>query len=275
MKRAYIEITNVCNLSCQFCRKNRRPARFLSYDEFSYILTQLKPYTNRIFLHVQGEPLMHPELDRFLDLCDRDGWQVSLVTNGTFLSGWPSLLSHQSLYKVSFSLQSVEYQNPAILDSYLKQIFSFCKAASAGKQPYCEIRFWRADQMDLPATSYALRTIREEFHVEQFSSETTALIPYVRLAFDHSFTWPKETETEKGTRGTCLGGRNQIAVLSDGTVVPCCLDADGVIRLGNLFEQPLSEILQSKRFTELVTGFRRHFLSESFCRKCTFRNQFD
>ena len=124
IKRVYIEITNVCNLSCSFCKKNSRPSRFLSIEEFLYIIQQVKPVTDYIYLHVQGEPLLHPQLEDIFLLCDRVGMHVQLVTNGTFLSRYPYLYNHPSLRKISFSLQSVEYQHSADIKEYMNRTSS-------------------------------------------------------------------------------------------------------------------------------------------------------
>ena len=82
-KKAYLEITNVCNLSCSFCPKTKRPPRFVSVEEFSRLLCQVQPFTDYVYLHLMGEPLLHPELGELLSLCDSHHLKVSLTTNGT------------------------------------------------------------------------------------------------------------------------------------------------------------------------------------------------
>ena len=78
---------------------------------------------------------------------------------------------------------------------------------------------------------------------------------------------------ETGTR-FCLGLREQIAVLCDGTAVPCCLDHEGDVPLGNLLEQSLEEILAGPRARELVRGFSEGRPSEELCRRCGFAPRF-
>ena len=84
-KRVYIEITNVCNLSCSFCLPHHRESRFMSFEEFDFILKQIKPFTNYIYLHVKGEPLLHPDVDKFIEHAHNLGFYINLTTNATLL----------------------------------------------------------------------------------------------------------------------------------------------------------------------------------------------
>ncbi len=275
IKRVYIEITNVCNLSCSFCKKNSRPSRFLSIEEFLYIIQQVKPVTDYIYLHVQGEPLLHPQLEDIFLLCDRMGMHVQLVTNGTFLYRYPNLYNHPSLRKISFSLQSVEYQHSADIKEYMNTILQFCRNSSKKSDVICEMRFWREDQDQLPVTSSCMSMIRQSYPLEQTNRKNNwKIMDRVYLDTANSFQWPDINNSENHTRGRCLGGLTQIAILSDGTVTPCCLDADGDIPLGNIFHASLNDILQSERYKALTTGFQEDRLVEPLCQKCTYRMRF-
>jgi radical SAM protein with 4Fe4S-binding SPASM domain len=72
----------------------------------------------------------------------------------------------------------------------------------------------------------------------------------------------------------CRGLRDHLAILVDGTVVPCCLDADGQVALGNIFRQPLVAILASPRALRLREGFGHQWLVEPLCRRCAYRQRF-
>ena len=91
-KKAYLEITNVCNLSCAFCPKTSREPRFVSVEEFAALIEQVPPLTDYVYLHLMGEPLLHPQLGQILALCHRAGLKVSLTTNGTLLAKRQELL---------------------------------------------------------------------------------------------------------------------------------------------------------------------------------------
>jgi len=275
MKRIYIEILNTCNLSCAFCAKNTREPRMMSPDEFEMIVRQAKAYTDYIYLHVQGEPLMHKDFDELLTIADTYDMNVQLVTNGTYLYKHMNMANHKSLRKVSFSLQSIEYQDVDIVE-YMKTILDFSDTASTLDLPYIEIRFWRKDQMNLPKTAQCFSILKERFDFEETSRNGSyKLMNHVYLAFDNSFDWPDRNETKEDNTGYCHGALDQIAILSDGTVVPCCLDYNGVISFGNIFESSLSDILSSERYLNMKNGLQNHILTEDLCRKCTFRKRFD
>ena len=63
-------------------------------------------------------------------------------------------------------------------------------------------------------------------------------------------------------------------MLADGTVVPCCLDHEGDIALGNIFEGSMEEILASERASAIYEGFRDHRATEELCRKCGYARRF-
>ena len=93
----------------------------------------------------------------------------------------------------------------------------------------------------------------------------------IYLEYDGIFEWPDaEREEYESEEVFCYALRNQIGVLVDGTVVPCCLDHNGDIPLGNLFHQSLTEILASPRARALYDGFSHHMASEPLCRRCGY-----
>ena len=42
LKKAYVEITNRCNLACSFCPKTKRAPRTMSAQEFGLVLSRLE-----------------------------------------------------------------------------------------------------------------------------------------------------------------------------------------------------------------------------------------
>ena len=103
------------------------------------------------------------------------------------------------------------------------------------------------------------------------------------LEFDRKFEWPNFDNKEEGQETGnseedksnvkerevfCKALIKQIGVLADGSLVPCCLDHNGDVVLGNLFHQSLEDILSSPRATALIEGFKHHHASEALCRDC-------
>ena len=83
-KKMYIEITNICNLNCIFCPKTLRKPKFMSCDEFKIIADKLKNYGDYIYLHVLGEPLLHPDIEKILSISESFNFKVIITTNGLY-----------------------------------------------------------------------------------------------------------------------------------------------------------------------------------------------
>lgn len=274
IKRIYIEITNICNLSCSFCSKHHRENKMLSLDEFNSIIQDAKQYTKYIYLHVQGEPLTHPDFNKILHICDENDMQVQLVTNGTFLYKYLDIYSHPSLRKISISLQSIEYQ-AVNLEDYMHTLITFIDYSATFKHPIVEVRFWRNDQYDLPKTKKCMDILNEKYTLSLTERNNHYRIKEnIYVDFDNMFSWPDLENMPLEKNGTCLGAKTQIAILSNGDVVPCCLDTDAHVLLGNIFKNDLNTILKDKPYKKLVKEFNDHKIENPFCLRCTYRLRF-
>ncbi len=281
--RIYIEITNVCNLSCSFCIGNTREPKFMSTDEFTHIINEAKPYTNHIYLHVLGEPLLHPKLEELLSIAHNYGMTVNITTNGTLLSKTQDiLLNSPSLRKISVSLHSMEPNSGHRNEDYLQDVASFATSATK-KGILCELRFWNlgADNIDNELIFSPLCRLlgldsdaQNKALIEICKSGNVTLAPRLFLGKAVRFTWPSMDEPRTERPIFCHGLRNQVAVLCDGTVVPCCLDSCGNIALGNIFEASLAEILSGERAQALYNGFSMRQPSEELCRRCGYATRF-
>ena len=287
-KKFYIEITNVCNLSCNFCPQTCRPPEFMEIETFSKILDQIKPHTDYIYFHVKGEPLLHPNLDKFLDLSYKKGFKVNITTNGTLIGEvWDKIISKPSLRQVNFSLHSFDgNEGTSNKDDYINNIISFVKEAIATTDTLFSLRLWNLDKdnstnacakknqdllMIIEKAFNLTYKIEEEIH----PGRGIKLCDKVYLNQDHEFQWPDLKVTEDNSPGFCYGLRNQVAILVDGTVVPCCLDGEGVINLGNIHKSHFSEIVESERANNIFNGFSRREAVEELCRKCGYRTKFN
>lgn len=276
--RAYVEITNRCNLSCAFCPGTRRAPRSLTVPEFSHVIDELRPYTDWLYLHVMGEPLGHPDLAALLTAA-RD-FRVAVTTNGTLLPARGNLLF--GTYKVNVSLHSFEGNGGTDASEYLEGALDFAEAA-ARAGTLVILRLWNldGDEAGLNARNEEiLARIAARFCLPPLMPVLTAegnvkLADRIYAEAARRFRWPDLAAEDLGERGFCMGLRDQIAVLSDGTVVPCCLDHEGDIALGNLLTAPLSEILAAPRARALYDGFSRRLAAEPLCRRCAYRARFD
>lgn len=277
LKRAYIEITNICNLRCDFCPGTKRAMRSMSAEEFTLAARKLRGSVKYLYLHVMGEPLLHENLEDFLDIAGSLGFRVCLTTNGTLLGNrGEDLLSHAALHKVSVSLHSMEGNGVSDLRAYLSGAWSFAeKAAASGV--IVALRLWNIGGKD--ARNEEILSFLEQklgqypLSMPQPRDGNWKLRERIYLEQAERFEWPDLSASEENVR-FCLGLREQIAVLCDGTVVPCCLDHEGDIPLGNLFTQELAEILQSPRARALYDGFSCGRPSEELCRRCGYATRF-
>lgn len=279
LKRVYIEITNVCNLNCSFCPPCPRDKRFMTAREFEHILKQVKPTGAQTYFHVKGEPLLHPALGELLALAHQYDIKVNLTTNGTLLKqNHALLLNAPALRQVNISLHSQENR---YAPDYLEAAARFGLDAIKLKHPIVSYRLWNGEHgkgMDQNSL-FALNTIAACFgqtvESPKKGREAAKFADNVYVAFEEQFEWPSMGASEIAKRGKCLGGREMLGILCDGTVVPCCLDDGGVIALGNIFENDLEEILDSPRYRALVAGFCGGNISEPLCRRCRYRLRFN
>ena len=272
-QRIYVEITNCCNLRCDFCPGTRRTPGFLAPADFDRMAPQLKAHTDYVYLHVMGEPLLHPALGEILDLCEENGLRACVTTNGTLLPAAGQILRHRAIHKVSVSLHSMEGNGREDLSDYLSGVWDFCRT---GTMIRC-LRLWNLGGADR-RNGEILDFLRERLGRDPL--ETPATWPGVWVLGDRffleqaeRFDWP-DLRSEEAAVQFCQGLRTQAAVLVDGTVVPCCLDHEGDIPLGNLLERPLEEILAGPRTRAVYDGFSRRRPTEELCRRCGYATRF-
>ena len=270
LKKAYLEITNDCNLACSFCHGTRRPVRYMSEAEFFRATDKLKGITDYLYFHLMGEPLLHPSLPRFIGQAKEKGFKPIITTNGSLLKERGDELIAAKPLKVSISLHAYEVNMMDMtLDEYLDSCFGFClKAAEAGI--VAVMRLWNAGGAD-SLNPYILERMHSRFGGEWRTLYSGyKLREYVFLEWGERFEWPDERAEECGGEHSCYGLRDQIGVLCDGTVVPCCLDADGAVNLGNVFTDDINDILNSPRALALAESFRRRNVTEPLCTGCDF-----
>lgn len=271
-KKIYIEITNRCNFNCSFCCPSVREKKFVSPEEFSAILFSIKPYTNYIYLHVLGEPLLHPQLDSLLRLAHQEGFHVNLTTNGSLIRSRRDLLMASPIRQFNVSLHDAEENVPqSRWISYFDEVFSFAKVKSTDS--YFSLRLWnRVDGSLSEFNRICLSHMSDFWHVDlsdAMTSRNTKLFDHVFFQNAARFSWPGTANLQIRERN-CYALKDHVAILVDGTVVPCCLDAEGAIPLGNVLRQPFGDIISSPRAMSILEGFRRHEAVEPLCLDCGF-----
>ena len=273
-RKVYLEISNLCNLSCRFCPGTKRAKKGLTEDEMAVLLPKLRPYTDYLYFHLMGEPLLHPKLERFLEMAGEHGFKVILTTNGTLLKKQQEmLLRSPALHKINISLHAFEANDLSVpFEDYLADCFAF-GTASAGKK-LVVYRLWNNGGED-EQNEQILHTMRACFPGEWIRERLgTRIADRTYLEYGDKFDWPDLAATEGDHRVFCYGLRDQLGILCDGTVVPCCLDHDGDLALGNLLVQSMDEILDSPRAQAIYEGFSNREAKEELCRKCGYARRF-
>ena len=279
-RKAYVEITNQCNLRCSFCPGTVRPPRRMTAEEFCFLAGRLRAFTDFLYLHLMGEPLSHPELSEILHIAGEKGFRVCITTNGTLLGTRGGiLLEHaETLHKVSVSLHALEGSGASLdMEQYLSAVWDFCTAARQ-RGVYCALRLWNEGGAEA-RNGEILRFLELKTGVDPESlprtrSRSRVLGENLFLEMEEMFSWPDMEKEETGAQ-FCFGLRDQIGVLCDGTVVPCCLDHEGDVPLGNLFARPLDEILNTPRARAIYEGFSNRAPAEALCRRCGFATRFN
>ena len=272
--RVYVEITTRCNRSCTFCPGTKRPLTQLSMDEFRCIVEKLKGVTKYLYLHVMGEPLTHPLLPEFIRYATEQGFFVSITTNGTLLRKRKKDLLESGVYKVNISIHSFEEGSNEEYQSYISDCIRFADEASR-----CGIltvlRLWNKGY-DSGRNTDTLARLKSYFSEEEWKqgSKGARIRDKLHLEYGERFEWPDIEKEDRGSSVYCYGLKDHFAVLCDGRVIPCCLDREGEITLGNIFTQSPEEILSSERAICMKQGFQNRRAVEELCRKCGYARRF-
>lgn len=285
-KKVYIEITSVCNLACSFCPPTERAKGLIKVEQFNKILDEIRPHTKYIYLHVKGEPLLHPRINQLLDAAHEKGFKVNITTNGTLIKkNREKLLGKPALRQINFSLHSFDgHEGSENREKYLGDILDFVREAKE-YNTIISYRLWNLQKehvTDLAArrNRETLEILEKEYELDFKIEEKVQPGKGVKIAHnvylnqDHEFRWPSLLAPEDEGKGFCHALRSQAAILVDGTVVPCCLDGEGVINLGNVYDKSFTEIVEGERANNIVDGFSRREAVEELCRKCGYRQKF-
>ena len=273
-RKVYLEISNICNLSCRFCPGTKRPKKAMTEEEFSILLPKLRPYTDYLYFHLMGEPLLHPRLETCLHLAGEHGFKVILTTNGTLLSKQQELLLRSpALHKVNISLHAFEVNDLSVpFKKYLEDCFAFGRASNG--QKLVVYRLW--NQGGENKQNEDILTAMHSFFPGDWVKERlgTRISDRTYLEYGDKFDWPDLTAPEGTGKVFCYGLRDQLGILCDGTVVPCCLDHEGDLALGNLLTQDMEDILNSSRAKAIYEVFSNREAAEALCRKCGYARRF-
>lgn len=272
-KKIYIEITNICNLKCRFCPDTNRTKEYMSIENFETIIEKIHNYTNLVCLHVKGEPLLHNDLEEILKILEKYNLKANITTNGTLLKNKLDIIKNsKSIRQINISLHSIT-QNDITYNEYLKNVF---ESVEELKNVIISYRLWnllKIEKNDINnkiikeiETYYNMSNLKEKLA----ESEFLKVKENVFINQDIEFTWPDINRENIIEKGKCLALKEQVAILVDGTVVPCCLDNNGDIQLGNILDETLEEILNKPKSIKIKRNFEKKIITCKLCKTCGF-----
>lgn len=283
--KIYLEITNICNLKCSFCPDGNRKKEFMNVENFKYIIEQIKDYTNLIALHVKGEPLMHPELEEILKICYDAKLQVNITTNATLMEkNLRVLLNSPAIRQINMSLHSVnknENNEDYNIENYINNILKVSREIIEKTNIIISYRLWNLEKLEKNDENFKiLQKLGEHFGINNLievakANKFVELEKNVFLNQDIEFIWPNIDGDIISENGKCWGLRNQVAILVNGDVVPCCLDQNGDIKLGNIFNEDFDEIINSEFSKTFIQSFENNKVIHNLCKRCGFRTRFE
>lgn len=273
-RKVYVEITNICNKHCSFCPNTSRAKAFMSVKDFETIAKEISEYTDYIYLHVKGEPLLHQRLDEILDICNEYNLKVNISTNGVLLKQNESILLDKKIRQLNVSLHSFEDSNLEKLKKYVDEVLSVCDAL-AKSGVIIRLKLWNSNkEKENENNKYIITKLSDMYNIEiieQVFEKDKKLADNIFLSIRTPFVWPK-INNEKVIHNTCYGLRNQVAILVDGTVVPCCVDNNADIPLGNILKTSLKDILETSKVKNIIKGFEDNKCIENLCKSCEYKN---
>ena len=258
-KKVYIEITNNCNLSCDFCIKNTRKNKFMNINDFEIILNKLKEHTNYLYFHVLGEPLIHPKINEFINLAKENNFNVNITTNGYLIK---RIINNKNIRQINISLHSFNEKYKKTLEDYFKDIFEVTDILK--KYTYINYRIW----INSTYKERILKILEEKYNIK--INEHTKLDKNTYIDFDKNFLWPDLNNNYYNEVGKCYALKEHIGILVDGTIIPCCLDSKGTINLGNIFKNNIDDIKIKDRYHSMLKGFKENKKIEELCKHCKF-----
>ena len=261
-KKIYVEITNFCNLNCDFCIKNKRQNKFISIDDFKILLGKVNNYTDYLYFHVLGEPLLHPKINELIDIACKD-FKINITTNGYLID---RIKNNKNIRQLNISLHSFDDKYKISLIDYLNNIFDTVDKL-VENNTYISLRLWVKNKYNNDIIDYINNRYNTniKYNIEQFNINKRVFINNF-----HEFIWPDLNNETYEIIGTCYGLIDHIGILVDGTIIPCCLDSMGVVNLGNIHENNLDEILNSDRVKNIINNFKNNKKCEELCKHCKF-----
>ena len=282
LRKIYLEISNICNVQCSFCPIVERDKKKMNIQQIDRIFQKIKGRSFEVCLHLMGEPTAHSDIIEIIELASRYELKINLTTNGLLIKRYgDKFLELNALRQINFSFQAYQDNFPhKDLNLYLEPIFDFTKSAFIKKPDlYINYRLWNIKEGGKQNEIF-FEVVEKEFNVKLNRNiqveniKSKKIINRLYFHFDSRFVWPEMNQEVKGDKGRCHGLVSHIGIHADGTVVPCCLDKEAVLNLGNIHHETLEEIYSKPRTVKMLDGFKNNNLVEDLCMRCDYIKRF-
>lgn len=261
-KKIYIEITNICNLNCDFCIKNKRKQQFISIDNFKELLSKIIDYTDYLYFHILGEPLMHPKINELINMASNK-FKINITTNGYLIN---KIKNNKNIRQLNISLHSFNDKYNISLNKYLENIFDSVDEL-INNNTYISLRMWVINKYHNKMIDY----INKRYNTNiSYKTDNITIKDKLYINNFHEFIWPDLNNNYYSEFGTCYALRDHIGILVDGTIIPCCLDTLGTIKLGNIYQDNIENIMNQARIKNMIYNFKNNKKCEELCKHCKF-----
>ncbi len=272
-KKIYIEITNICNLKCKFCPETKRNKEFMSLESFEEVIRKVHKHTKLVCLHVKGEPLLHNQLEEILKILEKYNLKANITTNGTLIKEKLEIIKKsKAVRQINFSVHSVT-QNERLNKQYLQDIF---ESVEQLHDIIISYRLWNLQNIEENSVNESIiKEIENYYNIQDLKQQLIKndflkLKENIFINQDIEFTWPDINKENIIENGRCLALKEQVAILVDGTVVPCCLDNNSDIPLGNILEETMEDILNKDKSITIKKNFENSIITCKLCKTCGF-----
>ncbi len=243
---------------------------------FEKVCKEVAPLTPIITLHVLGDPCKLKNLNRYLNVAKRFSLKVDLVTSGVYLHDFETLLQ-DIIYQISISLDAgLDNHNKINQHRYIQKILEFCRYKfEKNSEVFLNLRI---QDSTLDKHQNLIKPFLESFECVSLESLKTQdrarLFKKSFLNIQKTFKWPnlnaQNPLNQESKIPYCYGLIKQVAILSNGVVVPCCMDTQAHINLGDLNHMPLKDILNSQKAMAIKTHFLKGEALELLCKNCSY-----
>ncbi len=307
LRRVFIEITNRCNFDCMFCPSgiSERPREDMPRELAGSLLTQLNAmgFAGTLYLHVLGEPLLHPDVFAITDQAADLGMRPVIFTNGGALSeDCVRKILASKARELVISMQTINRESyerlrktPFDWDTYLGRIQAALAEAGeadsgcvfrvsmglkkADAQHPDDLYFLEYESLDhvkagIAAIFSRVKGLDIAHALEQVEAGDVPDLSQVkmnerlRLSVKEIGNWRKTRDREPATTGRCVFFGKECAILADGSVTLCHIDYDGRTTIGNAMEASLEAIFNASEFVDVAKGFAGGDTVPGGCRHC-------